>query len=133
MKTIKQISEHAIAALRSEPQLEFMPYCVWDGPDIILPKRIVERIYVEGTCWRVKGWNTDNGFANISVRRQNLKVHRVVFTLVIGPIPVDHILDHDKTKGCRYRDCCNPWHLTPVTVKENTHRGDAVLFRSVYV
>lgn len=125
MRTIKPITEHEITLLKAEPQALFEPHCVWSGPDIVLPQRIVDRIYVDGTCWRVKGWNSKNGFANIKVGGKTRKVHRITYTLIRGPIPEGHVADHIK-EACKHRDCCHPWHLEPVTVKVNTERGGSV-------
>lgn len=50
--------------------------------------------------------------------------HRLIYTMLIGEIPEGMVLDH----LCRNRRCVNPHHLEPVTVKENTHRGEAKLF-----
>jgi hypothetical protein len=44
----------------------------------------------------------------------------------IGEIPRGMTLDHI----CRNRDCCNPAHLEPVTVKENILRGDSLSARN---
>lgn len=51
-------------------------------------------------------------------------LHRVMYSLFIGPIPEKLILDHI----CETRSCCNPFHLEPKTIRDNTHRGQAVLF-----
>ena len=134
MKTIRPITEAEIAALRAEPQLEFEPHCVYSGAPILLPARITRRLTpvfvgAGGYCWRVKGASSGNGFANVSVGGLNRKVHRVVYTMLRGPIPAGHVLDHKKEAGCKFRDCANPDHHEPVTVQINTHRGDAKLFR----
>jgi hypothetical protein len=59
--------------------------------------------------------------------------HRVVYTLLVGPIPEGFTLDHtchnaDSTCpggwGCPHRRCCNPAHLEPVTHQENILRGE---------
>lgn len=46
-------------------------------------------------------------------------MHRVVYELVVGPIPDGMQLDH----LCRQRACCNPDHLEPVTCLVNVRRG----------
>lgn len=122
MKTIRPLTSEDLAALRAEPQSSLLGR--------LLPTRIYERIRFHGQCWRVEGWNTGNGFANIEIGGKTFKVHRVIYTLLVGPIPKNHLLDHRKDAGCRWRDCCNPGHLEPVLTNENTRRGDAVLFKT---
>jgi hypothetical protein len=134
MRTIKPITDEMVAALRAEPVGVIEAIAGQQGNCgsryVEIPIRILKRITVdyETGCWRVSGWNTGNGFANIKLNGRTLKVHRVTFRLLRGPIPDDKLLDHDKKTGCKYRDCGNPWHLEPVTVKENTDRGEAKLF-----
>lgn len=45
--------------------------------------------------------------------------HRISYQLYRGPIPAGKQLDH----LCRNTRCVNPWHLEPVTAKENINRG----------
>lgn len=47
------------------------------------------------------------------------RIHRVAYQLLVGPIPKGLVIDH----LCRNRSCCNPIHLEPVTLGENTRRG----------
>lgn len=95
-----------------------------------LPLRIAKNIRVDTTtgCWLWTGkWNTGNGYGKIKWLRKNRVVHRVVYGLLVchdTSVNYDIHLDHK----CRNRPCCNPTHLEPVTPKENTHRGCAVLF-----
>ena len=49
-----------------------------------------------------------------------IAVHRLVYELFVGSIPVGLTLDH----LCRVRHCVNPAHLEPVTLAENTLRGE---------
>jgi len=51
------------------------------------------------------------------------RAHRVLYALHRGPIPVGLDLDH----LCRTRCCVNPWHLEPVTRRENILRGISAL------
>lgn len=125
MRTIKPITQDILDAIVGE-----MWCWAHNGSSELIPKRIAERIEVdtESGCWRVKGWNSKNGFANISILGNTIKVHRLMYTLFVGPIPDGMVVDHSRRKGCRHRDCCNPEHLEAVTVKENTDRGDSVPF-----
>ena len=49
------------------------------------------------------------------------QVHRVLYEVVVGPVPDGLDLDH----LCRNRACCRPEHLEPVTRLENILRGIA--------
>jgi hypothetical protein len=95
-----------------------------------LPFRISSRIHVDTAtgCWEWTGaWTTGNGYGKIKWLRKNRVVHRVVYGLLVchdTSLNYDIHLDH----MCRNRICCNPNHLEPVTPKENTRRGCAVLF-----
>lgn len=69
-------------------------------------------------CWEWTG-TTARGYGYMSVDGKPRPVHRIAYELVIGPIPVNRVLDH----LCRNRRCCNPDHLEPVTEAENILRG----------
>jgi hypothetical protein len=49
-------------------------------------------------------------------------LHRWMYELHVGPIPDGLDLDH----LCRVRNCCNPWHLEPVTRSVNILRAVGV-------
>ena len=66
-------------------------------------------------CWIWQRYVDKEGYAKIQAQR----AHRVYYERHIGPIPEDKQLDH----LCRVRCCVNPFHLEPVTNKENTDRG----------
>jgi hypothetical protein len=66
--------------------------------------------------------------------RRVLGVHRIVYELLVGPIPAGMTLDHTchnaaAERGecaggsCPHRRCCNPRHLEPVTSAENFRRS----------
>ena len=77
-------------------------------------------------CWFYIGrWDSGNGYGKVMWLGVTWMFHRLVYTLLVGPIPEGYILDHK----CRVRCCCNPDHLEPVTHAVNTHRGEAVLFK----
>lgn len=78
-------------------------------------------------CWEWTGAVQPNGYAHIDVsggggKQQFRGVHRVVYELLVGPIPPGLHIDH----LCRNRRCCNPAHLEPVTCRENLMRGDTL-------
>ena len=74
------------------------------------------------SCWEFQGY-CDKGYGRIAhgvpeVPGESL-AHRVVYTLVRGPIPDGLDLDH----LCRNPPCCNPFHLDPVDAATNNVRG----------
>lgn len=74
-----------------------------------------------GPCVIYTGnWGDGRGYKKIKWRRQNMYVHRLAYAAEHGHADGENVLDHK----CRNRGCCNPRHLEPVTVKENTVRGN---------
>lgn len=97
----------------------------------LLPPGWAARITVElaspelGECWRMsRGWNTGNGYAKVRDRGRCVVAHRAIYRRLVAEIPPGFVLDH----LCRNRDCVRPSHLEPISVRENTRRGAAVLF-----
>ena len=70
-------------------------------------------------CWLWTGESTEDGYASIERNRKHIRVHRMVYEAVVGPIPSGLVTDH----LCRVRACINPSHLEPVTRLENFRRG----------
>jgi hypothetical protein len=54
----------------------------------------------------------------VSLRSRSWAAHRVVYTLMRGPIPDGLVIDH----LCGWASCVNPDHLEPVTSGENSRR-----------
>jgi len=88
------------------------------GHDI---ERLRRQVSVSETgCWLWQGRvHPRTGYGQAWFDGTNRLAHRVMFTLVRGPIPAGLQLDH----LCRVRHCVNPEHLEPVTARENTLRG----------
>lgn len=85
-----------------------------------LPDRIWRRIEVaESGCWNWLGYISATGYGNVHFDGRDLRIHRVVYEALVGPIPTDLVIDH----LCRNRGCCNPQHLEAVTFTENVRRG----------
>lgn len=70
-------------------------------------------------CWNWQGHVTKAGYGRRKVNGKNLNVHRTVYEALIGPVDKELHLDH----LCRNRKCANPFHLEPVTPRENILRG----------
>jgi len=94
---------------------------------IPLETRLFAKIDAAGPCWLwtggTAGGTPGDRYGYIGPGRRGsgpmLRVHRVVWELLVGPIPEGLELDH----LCRVRICCNPDHLEPVTHRENLRRG----------
>lgn len=91
-----------------------------------LPSRLQDKIMPCPTtgCWIWIGAASENGYGNakIAKTRKRASTHRMVYELLIGPIPEGLHIDH----LCRLRSCCNPLHMEPVTPAENILRGFSV-------
>lgn len=72
-------------------------------------------------CWHWRGSRNNDGYGRIQINYVHWGAHRLAYTLLVGAIPDDLVLDH----LCRVRHCVNPEHLEPVTVKVNILRGEA--------
>lgn len=87
-----------------------------------LPERIERKIVLDDSgCWEWTAYvdpRTGYGHSNLNGRIST--AHRIVYELLVGPIPEGLVLDH----LCRNRGCVNPAHLEPVTDKENLLRGE---------
>lgn len=86
---------------------------------------LAERVWVKldksGRCWEWTGTiDAVSGYGRIQVDGSCRYSHRVVYELLVEPIPEGLQLDH----LCRNRACCNPAHLEPVTGKVNVERSE---------
>ena len=73
-------------------------------------------------CWEWVAAKMPNGYGKCSFRGKVWLVHRASYTHFVGEIPEGLTIDH----LCRNRACCNPAHLEPVPIRENTMRGEAL-------
>lgn len=88
-----------------------------------LPGQIAEKIVVRyGGCWEWMASRTHEGYGRVRWQRRNANAHRVVYELLVAPIPNGLTIDH----LCRNRWCVNPAHLEPVPLRENIARGRGV-------
>lgn len=71
-------------------------------------------------CWIWTGSGNGDGYGQASYQGKQQFVHRVAYTIIVGPIPDGLQIDH----LCRVRHCLNPQHLEPVTSLENSLRSD---------
>ncbi len=71
-------------------------------------------------CWIWTAAIDQGGYGRIMWRGKARKAHRILYSLLIGPIPQGLTLDH----LCRNRVCVNPDHLQPTTLRVNILRGN---------
>jgi len=91
-----------------------------------LPEFITRSIHVtENGYWKWGGTHNRNGYGRVYIKGKQPMTHIFVYKFLHGDYKKGLLLDHH----CRTRDCCNPTHVQPVTVKVNTHRGKAILFK----
>lgn len=70
-------------------------------------------------CWVWTGSADPRGYGHVMIKRKCNMAHRVVYELLVGPIPEGLQLDH----LCHNPWCVNPEHLEPVTPTQNNLRG----------
>src|SRR3982751_6707336 len=70
-------------------------------------------------CWPWLAAKDSDGYGSFWAGGKCRGAHRVSYELIVGCIPEGLQLDH----LCKRRDCVNPWHLEPVTPKENKYRA----------
>lgn len=70
-------------------------------------------------CWLWLAGLNSTGYASVNVDGRRHSAHKLIYQLMIGPVPRGLDLDH----LCRVRSCVNPDHLEPVTRSENSRRG----------
>lgn len=87
-----------------------------------LPPRIEAQIKIDpdSGCWLWAGNKMKNGYGRYGKPRR--LIHRVVYELLVGPIPAGLTLDHVRDRGCVHKNCCWPVHLESVTLAENLRR-----------
>lgn len=92
-----------------------------------------------GGCIIWTGGKSD-GYGMIGINGRERVVHRVLYEILVGPVPDGLELDHtchteslDCPGGrCIHRRCINPHHLEPVTSEENKMRGRSPIVANAF-
>lgn len=88
-----------------------------------------------GPCWIWTAGLNAYGYGAFNTPGFQWKAHRFAYELLVGRIPEGKQLDHTCHNGdpdcpgsrrCLHRRCVNPFHLEPVTHRENLLRGQTV-------
>lgn len=85
----------------------------------IMPLRFMNKIEFAGDCWIWIGAKNNKGYGHIGVNGKTILAHRFSYSFQYGGIPKGMTLDHQ----CRNRSCVNPYHLKPMTQKQNNLLG----------
>ena len=90
--------------------------------EAFLPEKFLARVGIRSTdeCWYWRGSICPKGYGRYWEGNKNNKPHRYSYEKIVGLIPDGLVIDH----LCRNRDCVNPFHLEPVTNRENCIRGN---------
>lgn len=81
-------------------------------------EKFESRVTRTDTCWLWTG-ALNAGYGMFSMRRKTRGAHRIAYKHWIGTPPDGLHLDH----LCGVKNCVNPWHLQPITPRENKRRG----------
>lgn len=101
-----------------------------------LAERVMSKCVRVGDCLVWSGANTHKdkkGYGQVTLPGggRHAMTHRIVYEHFFGPIPAGLCIDHVRSRGCRFRTCCEPSHLEVVTQRENILRGDANAAKNV--
>jgi len=89
----------------------------------LLPARIAKKFALDPNgCWTWRAAKSPLGYGKVSMLGKNRFAHRIVYELLVGPIPSGLTCDH----LCRNRACVNPAHIEIVDAATNTKRGFGV-------
>lgn len=83
---------------------------------------IEDKILIGDGCWEWTGRKSPYGYGQISRGRRDYPAHRVIYELLVGPIPAGLVLDH---RVCDNPGCVRPDHMLPCTHWDNTERTNS--------
>jgi len=86
-------------------------------------ERLADKLTVGDGCWEWTAAKTALGYGKFGTGGKYggwTPAHRVLYELIVGPIPEGLALDH----LCCNKSCVRPEHLEPVTTGENFRRAN---------
>lgn len=83
--------------------------------------RLMSYVKKIGGCWMWQGQQHTNAYGRTSIGGKKVYPHRLMYELMVGPIPKGLTIDHT----CDTPLCVRPEHLEPVTRAENIRRAHA--------
>lgn len=82
-------------------------------------RRFATKVRIDGNgCWIWTASLNSKGYACLGLRKKRWLGHRLSYSVVHGPIPEGHDVDH----LCRVKACVNPEHGEAVEPGENARR-----------
>lgn len=107
------------------------PWTLNAPPPAVL-RNLFAKFTVGDGCWEWHAARNASGYGEFMSRRwpgQSRLAHRLLYELLVAPIPAGLDIDH----LCRVRHCVRPDHLEPVTRRINLLRGETVTARNAAV
>jgi hypothetical protein len=80
-------------------------------------EHFAKKIDVTATCWWWTDWRSPAGYGGYKIGKQKWIAHRLMWTIVNGPIPKGMVVRH----LCRNPACVRPDHLAIGTQRDNMH------------
>lgn len=103
--------------MRKAQQVAFLFYMLLlEGARQYLFSKCTERN--EQGCWLWTGVN-DGRYGHAWYLGERFKAHRLAYLAFRGPIYAGKVLDHVE---CDCTQCFNPWHVEPVSQRQNMMR-----------
>lgn len=106
------------------------------GKFVPLIVRLESRIEKTSDCWIWRGKIDKTGYGSFGLKDNGVSrtrsAHKIVYEVLVGPIPQGMQLDHDChdpiicIDDCPHRLCVNPSHLAIVTPRQNVLRSNGL-------
>lgn len=85
----------------------------------LIPYQIARNLRANNSCLEWAAFTNANGYGQCTYQGKRWLVHRLVYTLLFGPLSSSYDVDH----LCANRLCANPNHLRAITSSENRSLG----------